>query len=224
MSKNTLVSVSIRTAIAMILFSLAFTGLMAGVYQVTKPSIDKSAEEEKMKLIDEVLPRAQYDNELLKDQIDIGTPPELGLNDVGHAYRARKAGQPVAVVLEAVAPDGYSGNVGLLVAITADGRVAAVRVTEHHETPGLGDYIDIKKDKNKAKPWISQFDGQGFAQIPLAEWKVKKDGGRYEAHTGATISARAVTNAVGRAVTYFNANKEKLFAPAPVVKPNGAAK
>lgn len=219
MSERTTLGVTVRTSFMMIVFALAFTGLMAGVYQLTKASIDKSTEEEKMKLIDEVLPRALYDNELLKDQLDIGTPAELGLSDAGHAYRARKAGQPVAVILEAVAPDGYSGNIGLLIAIGADGKVAAVRVTEHKETPGLGDYIDLKKDKNKTKPWITQFNGQGFDQIPQAEWKVKKDGGRFEAHTGATISARAVTGAVGRALAYFNANKDKLFAaPAQAAK------
>ena len=159
-----------------------------------------------------MLPRTEYDNELLKDFVEVGTPPELGLKETGKAYRARKDGQPVAAVLEAVAPDGYAGDISLLVALSQDGRVLAVRVTEQKETPGLGDYVDIHKDKKKASPWITQFNGQGFAQVPQAEWKVKKDGGRFAYHTGATISARAVTNAVGRTIQYFEANKDKLFA------------
>ena len=212
MTQATAFSMSLRTSVMMVVFTLGFTGVMASIYQATKEPIAASAELEKMKLIDEVLPRGDYDNELLKDYVDIGRPPELGLADPGRAYRARKAGQPVAVLLEAVAPDGYSGNVGLILAIRQDGRVIAVRVTEHKETPGLGDYIDIHKDKKNDNPWVSQFNEKGFAQIPQAEWKVKKDGGRFAYHTGATISARAVTNAVGRAEKYFEANKDKLFA------------
>jgi len=211
MSRTTALSMSLRNALMMVIFTLAFTGLMASVYQATKEPIAASAEEEKMKLIGEVLPRGDYDNDLLKDYLDIGTPPELGLKDAGRVYRARKQGEPVAVLLEAVAPDGYSGNVGLILAVRRDGRVIAVRVTEQRETPGLGDYVDIHKDKKKDSPWITQFNEIGFAQVSQADWKLKKDGGRFAYHTGATISARAVTNATRRAVQFFEANKEKLF-------------
>ena len=117
-----------------------------------------------------------------------------------------------ALVLEAVAPDGYSGRIDLLLAVKADGQLAAVRVTGQHETPGLGDYIDPKKDKNKAQPWIRQFDDIGFAQVRREEWRVKKDGGRFDARAGATISARAVTNAVGRALQFANENRARLYA------------
>lgn len=208
----TALHMSVRTALMMIAFTLGFTGMMASVYKLTKTTIEASAEEEKMKLVGEVLPKGDYDNELLKDFVEIGLPPELGLKDAGRAYRARKAGKPVAVLLEAIAPDGYSGDVSLILTIHADGKIGAVRVTEHKETPGLGDYVDIRKDKNKAKPWISQFESLGFAQVAQAEWKVKKDGGRFIYRTGATISARAVTNAIGRALNYFEAHKDQLFA------------
>ncbi|MDD5296411.1 MAG: electron transport complex subunit RsxG [Rhodocyclaceae bacterium] len=212
MSQSTALGMSLRNSVAMVIFTLAFTGLMASVYQATKEPIAASAEEEKMKLIGEVLPRGDYDNELLKDFVDIGTPPDLGLREAGRAYRARKEGQPSAVLLEAVAPDGYAGDISLLLAIRLDGRIIAVRVTEQKETPGLGDYVDIHKDKKKDNPWIAQFNDIGFSQVSQADWKVKKDGGRFAYHTGATISARAVTNAVSRAQVYFQANKDRLFA------------
>ena len=207
----TALHMSVRTALMMIAFTLGFTGMMAAVYKITKTTIEASAEEEKMKLVGEVLPKGDYDNDLLKDFVDIGLPPELGLKDAGRVYRARKAGQPVAVLLEAIAPDGYSGDVSLILAVRADGRIGAVRVTDHKETPGLGDYVDIRKDKNKAKPWITQFESLGFAQVAQSEWKVKKDGGKFIYRTGATISARAVTNAIGRALNYFEAHKDQLF-------------
>lgn len=212
MSRATALSMSLRNALMMVIFTVVFTGLMASVYQATKAPIAASAREEKMKLIGEVLPKGDYDNDLLKDFVEIGMPPELELREAGKVYRARKQGQPVAVLLEAVAHDGYAGDIGLILAIRQDGRIVAVRVTEQKETPGLGDYIDIRKDKNKAQPWIAQFNELGFNQVAQAEWKVKKDGGRFAYHTGATISARAVTNATRRAVQFFEANKDKLFA------------
>jgi electron transport complex protein RnfG len=107
-----------------------------------------------MKLISEVLPRELYDNDLLKDALQL--PPSVGLgnDEASTAYRASKAGKSTALVFEAVAADGYSGKIRLLLAVAADGSLLGVRVTQHRETPGLGDYIDPRKDKNKERPWI----------------------------------------------------------------------
>lgn len=204
--------ISFSSAVMLVLFTLVFTGLMAATYQATKPLLDASAQAEKLKLINEVLPPASYDNDLLADCINLPPIKELGLDEGSKLYRARKAGQPVAVVLEAVAPDGYSGRVSLVLALTADARLSAVRVTGHKETPGLGDYIDPKKDKNKTNPWIAQFNDQAYELVHEGRWKVKKDGGQFAYRTGATISARAVTNASGKAVAWAAERREKLFA------------
>jgi electron transport complex protein RnfG len=203
--------ISVSSATVLLLFTLVFTGLMAATYSATKPILDASAEAEKLKLINEVLPPTAYDNDLLADGIDLPPLRELGLEEPSKLYRARKQGQPVALVVEAAAPDGYSGRISLVLAMWADGRLAATRVTANKETPGLGDYIDPKKDKNKAAPWIGQFDGQGYDLALGGLWKVKKDGGKFSYRTGATISARAVTNASGKAVIWAAEHREKLF-------------
>ena len=78
----------------------------------------------------------------------------------------------------------------------ADGSLSGVRVTGHRETPGLGDYIDPKKDKNKARPWITQFTDMSLATVVDKDWKVKKDGGRIDHYAGATVTPRAVSKAV----------------------------
>ena len=215
MNEPTAVRVSLRTAAILTTFTEVFTALMAVTYQATKPAIEASAEEEKMKLVGEVLPADLYDNTLLGDYISVAPRAELGLeaqDDPVRLFRARKAGAPAALVFEAVAPDGYSGRIRLILAVGADNRLVGVRVVSHKETPGLGDYIDPKKDRNKAAPWIRQFDGNGFAQVPADEWRVKKDGGRFDARAGATISARAVTHAVRRALQFAIANRDKLYA------------
>ncbi len=170
----TAVGMAVRTAVILFVFVIVFTGLLAGAYLWTKPALEASAAEEKMKLIDEVLPRTAYDNELLKDTVALPASPLLGSEEETVAYRARKGGQPVALVLEAVAPDGYAGKIRLVLAVNLDGSIAGVRVTQHKETPGLGDYIEPKKDKNKERPWITQFNGLSYAARPTRNGRSRR--------------------------------------------------
>lgn len=217
MSEPNALGLSARTGSVMVAFTIVFTALMAFTYGATKNQIEASATEEKMKLISEVLPPASYDNLLLDDYVELGPTPELGLAEGGRVYRARRAGQPAALLLEAAAPDGYSGRIDLIVAVRADGGVSGVRAVTHRETPGLGDYIDPRKDKDKKAPWITQFTGVDAGRLPML--KVRKDGGEIAYHTGATISARAVTNAVARAARYAADNQNRLFAAASGSRP-----
>ncbi|SDH38464.1 electron transport complex subunit RsxG [Propionivibrio dicarboxylicus] len=197
---------AIRTAVILLVFVTLFTGLLSAAYLWTRPALAAAAREEQMRLIDEVLPRSRYDNALLEDSIVL----DNGLT----AYRARKDGKAVALVVEAVAPDGYAGKIRLLLAVAPGGTLFGVRVTEHKETPGLGDYIEPKKDKNKTHPWITQFDGTNPAEIDAQEWRVKKDGGRFDSMAGATVTPRAVIKAVRKAVLEVVAHRDDLFAAA----------
>ena len=202
---------AVRTAVILFAFVVVFTALLAAAYTFTLPAIEAAAAEEKMKLIDEVLPRSAYDNDLLKDTLTLGPTPELGLEAASTAYRARRGAQTVALVFEAIAPDGYAGKIRLLIALAPDGTLHGVRVVQHKETPGLGDYIEPKKDKNKARPWITQFDGLQPASSEAHDWQVKKDGGRFDAVAGATVTPRAVVKAVRKAALYVEAHRATLF-------------
>lgn len=207
-------TMAVRTAVILFLFVIVFTGFLAGAYLWTKPAIEASAMEEKMRLVNDVLPKSEYDNQLLSDTLVLPPTPALGLDEPTTVYRARRAGQPAALVLEAVAPDGYAGKIRLIVALRADGGIAGVRVTQHKETPGLGDYVEPKKDKNKSRPWITQFENLSRATMPDQEWKVKKDGGRFDYYAGATVTPRAVVKAVHKAVKFADENRDRLFAQA----------
>ena len=208
----TAAKMAVRTAVILFLFVVTFTGLLSGAYLWTLPTIEAAASEEKMKLINEVLPAENYDNDLLKDALQIAATPALGQDGASTAYVARKGGRTSAVVLEAIAPDGYAGKIRLLIALDADGALLGVRVTQHKETPGLGDYIEPKKDKNKERPWITQFNDLKPAATEDREWKVKKDGGRFDSVAGATVTPRAVIKAVRKAAVYVAENRETLFA------------
>ncbi|MDF5751005.1 electron transport complex subunit RsxG, partial [Klebsiella quasipneumoniae] len=97
-------------------------------------------------------------------------------------------------VMEATATDGYSGAIQLLVAADFRGTVLGTRVTEHHETPGLGDKIELR-----LSDWITHFAGKVIPGQGDSHWAVKKDGGDFDQFTGATITPRAVVNAVNPA-------------------------
>ena len=202
---------AVQTAAILFIFVIIFTALLSAVYQWTRPAIEASALAEKMKLLNEVLPASDYDNDLLLDTLQLPPTPELGLKESTVLYRARKAGQPSALVFEAAAPDGYAGRIRLLIAVRADGSVAGVRVTQHKETPGLGDYIEPKKDKNKEKPWIHQFAGLSVSTTPAKEWRVRKDGGKIDYYAGATVSPRAVAKAIHKAVLWSETRSAQLF-------------
>ena len=210
--ESSVLRISARTAAIMLAFTLVFTALMAGTYKATAPLVAASALAEKLRLIGEVLPPSLHDNDLLADGITLPPQAALGLDEETRLWRARRGGAPTALVLEAAAPDGYSGRISLILAVDANGRLLAQRVTAHKETPGLGDYIDPKKDRNKARPWITQFSNLGFDSVPRDKWRVKKDGGRFDQMSGATISARAVTNASGRALAWTAEHRSRLFA------------
>ncbi|MCL2644402.1 MAG: RnfABCDGE type electron transport complex subunit G [Betaproteobacteria bacterium] len=195
------------SAFGLFVFTLFFTSIMAFTYEMTRDRIHAAKEQEQMRLIGEVLPNLQYDNALLADVIEIegGTK-----NRIGKVWRARNGDAPVALVFETFALDGYGGRIDLVVSLNNEGRIGGVRVVSHRETPGLGDYIDPTKDRKKDKPWISQFVGTD-ATMPAARWEVKKDGGNFDYPAGATVSARAVTRAVGNAVAWVDARREELF-------------
>jgi electron transport complex protein RnfG len=208
---------TLKMAGVLLAYTLVFTGLLALAEKWSRPAIEASQAAEKMKFINEVLPAQSHphDNDLMADTLLLPPTPELGLNAPSRVYRARKDGQPVALVLEAVAPDGYADEIRLILGITYQGTITGVRVIAHKETPGLGDYIDLKKDKDKKYPWILQFNGLNYPGVPDGEWQVRKDKGRFYYRTGATISPRAVIHAVHRAAQFAVAQRERLFHVTP---------
>ena len=101
--------------------------------------------------------------------------------------------------------EGYSGTIQLLIALNQDQRIVGLRAIDHKETPGLGDKIDTRKTD-----WILSFNGLSYEDLSPNDWAVDKDGGRFDSFTGATITPRAVVNALRDTLSYFNANPELL--------------
>lgn len=203
---ETIIKHASKTALTLIAFALVFTALLAYIFNVTKAPIEKSEAEARMALFNQVVSPELHDNDMLKEAITIAPNELLGNTQPSVANLARIDHAPSAVILEAIAHDGYSGDIKLLIAIKYDGTIAGVRVLTHKETPGLGDYIDILKGN-----WIKLFDGESLSKTSEPQWKVKKDGGQFDYMAGATITPRAVVKAVHKALKYFEANKQLLF-------------
>ena len=196
-----------KTALTLIAFALVFTALLVYVFNLTKTPIELAEAKARLSLFSQIVPPAMHDNDLLKDAITLAPNPLLGNTQPTIANRASLNNAPAAIILEAIAHDGYSGDIKLLIAIKYDGSISGVRVLTHKETPGLGDYIDILKGN-----WIKLFDGESLTKTSDRNWNVKKDGGQFDYMAGATITPRAIVKAVNKALQYFEANKQTLFA------------
>ncbi|MDY4281691.1 MAG: electron transport complex subunit RsxG [[Pasteurella] mairii] len=177
--------------------ALACTVLSTGVYFLTKDKIDEAVAKQQQALLSEVIPAQYHDNDLLQSCYDL-EKSALKNPSIGKICVAEKDGKISAYAYETVAPDGYSGNIRLLVGLTPQGDVLGVRVLEHAETPGLGDKIELR-----ISDWILSLSNQKISQENLPDWAVKKDGGKFDQFAGATITPRAVVNQVKRSALFL---------------------
>jgi electron transport complex protein RnfG len=189
-------------------FALVGTALVVLTEQQSRERIAQNEREFLLDTFDLLVDPACYDNDPLADAIEVNAPDALGGAQPATVYRATHDGQAAAVVLTATAADGYSGAIRMLVGIDAGGTLTGVRVLSHRETPGLGDAIEASRSD-----WILGFSGRSLHDPTPGRWSVKKDGGEFDQFTGATITPRAVVEAIARALVYFERNREQLFAP-----------
>ena len=180
--------ITTRYALILGIIALLCTAVSTGVYLLTKSRIDAVTAEQQRQLLLEIVPQAHFDNDLLASCKVVKIPEAPFLNKI---YIAKKGSDLTAYAIQATAPDGYSGNIVLLMGIQPDGTVLGVRTLAHKETPGLGDKIETR-----ISDWIYSFTNRKFSLENEDEWRVKKDGGQFDQFTGATITPRAVVNNV----------------------------
>jgi electron transport complex protein RnfG len=200
----------LRAAGLLGLCALLSAALLAGTHALTRDRIAAEQLAAQRAALSIVLPAASYDNDPLNDRIAVHASAWLGADDAMTVWRARRGGAPAGLILDAVAPDGYAGPIRLLIGIDADGRVAGVRIVEHRETPGLGDWIEKTRSD-----WIDSFTGRSLDDPARDRWKVQRDGGEFDQFAGATVTPRAVVQAVRRALDYVARHGDELYAAAP---------
>ncbi len=179
--------------------TLASALLVIGDLRTRDVIAERFAEDLKASL-SQVIPAGTHHNDLTADTI--------ALEDGRTVYRAIDAHGVSAVAFESSA-EGYAGPIICLLGIDRNGELLGVRVLKHTETPGLGDKIEIARDD-----WILSFDGRSLINLEEKAWAVKKDGGAFDQFTGATITPRAVVQAVHQGLLTFEQHRgEWLQAP-----------
>lgn len=196
-----------RNGLLLAVFGFATTLGIALTYEGTKNAIAEQERIAQARALLEIMPADSHANDMLESSFALADVEQLGLRDAQPGYRALNEQQDViAVLLPVLARDGYSGDIAMLIGIMSDGSIAGVRVLNHHETPGLGDKVELKKSD-----WILGFDGKSLDNPSVTKWKVDKDGGEFDAFTGATVTPRAVIGAIKRALQYFDTHRAELL-------------
>lgn len=198
-----------KNALTLAIFALVCTALVALTHRLTQGTIIEQEQAQLLRVLDELLPESNHDEPLFDHCVMLTSQQFLGSTDALPVFTAVKNGQPQGYAIEAIAPDGYSGDIKLIVGVKIDGTLNGVRVLTHNETPGLGDKIELKRS-----PWILSFNGKSMSDEKDARWAVRNDGGQFDAFTGATITPRAVVKAV-RKVLLLVQQQPQLLTQAP---------
>ncbi len=199
-----------KNSLGLAIFAIITAGAIALTQVLTKDKIAFNKAQAQARALYEIVPKNQIDNDLLADTYTITNASIVGYDTPITIYLARKDGHVTTVLMPVVAPDGYSGRIDLLVGVNADSSVAGVRVLAHQETPGLGDKVELKKSN-----WVLSFNQQKLSDHNDPTWAVKKDGGRFDQFTGATITPRAIVNATRRAVLLFEEHRAAMLRQKP---------
>ncbi|MEW8026510.1 MAG: electron transport complex subunit RsxG [Candidatus Thiodiazotropha sp.] len=205
-----LIAAAILTA-----FAVLGTSLVTLTHALTKERIELNEREALLRSLHALVPSESIDNDMISDVITVSAKDQLGWDETT-VYRGRKQQQPVAVVLNTVVPNGYSGPIKLLVAIRYDGTLGGVRVISHKETPGLGDKAEVSRSD-----WIYGFNGKSLRNPPMEKWGVKRDGGIFDQFTGATVTPRAIVRAVKKTLLYVRDHKDALYDRSPTIEQEG---
>jgi len=189
-------------------FALLASVLLGVTNCSTEDTIQQRLNEDLIKSLEEVVPAALHDNDMLKDTLTVPSADfNIGAKETT-VYLAKKAGKINAVCFKFIAPDGYSGAINMIMGVDRDGNILGVRVLSHRETPGLGDKIEVAKSD-----WILNFVGRSLDNLMPAQWAVKKDGGVFDQFAGATITPRKSVQAINRGLQLFKAHQAQLINP-----------
>ena len=198
----------IRLLLALTLIAAIAGLILSQVETATREPIKEQRRLQMLKALSAVLP--EYTNSPDTDIVTL----ENGIDKKDRPiqvvfYRGRKAEQLVGTAFKVVAPDGYSGNIFIMVGVKPDGQIIGIEILTHAETPGLGSKITDALFKD-------QFKGKNLDNV---DWRVKKDGGEFDQITGATISPRAIVGAVKKGLEFYREHKVEILAPQVILAP-----
>lgn len=187
----------LRLTLTLTVICVVAGGLLASVDRLTRDPIAAALRAEKSAALATVLP--ECDNTPDTDTVVVSAD-----NVDWTFYIARRAGETVGAAYVTSSSAGYGGNISLMVGLTATGTVHAIAILEQKETPGLGAKISEPDFRD-------QFKGRSIADT---NWAVKKDQGDIDQITAATISSRAVVQAIKTGLDVYRTHEEVIRVPA----------
>ena len=180
----------IKPALSLFIIAAAITALLGMVHNLTLEPVENQRKRAQEKTMKEVMAAAAGFREL---------PPEKSGNAGGSIVRifeGLNGNETIGYVVE-LAPSGYSGIISMMVGISGtENKITGMRVMKHTETPGLGS-LAVKES------FYRKFDNKDL--VPLTVSRVSSGSNEIESITSATITTRAITNAVNEAIEWYNA-------------------
>lgn len=203
----------VRSGVTLAVIAAICAALVAATYQLTREPIAANEQAMLEKSLSPALADVMFDGNVTESKLVLRAPHGLPGSDDAIIYRVYRGTTPVAALFAVTARNGYAGPIRVLVGVRYDGTVSGVRILEHRETPGLGDRIVSSRSD-----WVYQFNGHALGTPPVEDWALKTDGGEFDQLTGASVTPRAVIQAIRETLIYFEANRDDLFAT-PATEP-----
>lgn len=183
-----------------ILFAITLiAGLLLGfVYELTKEPIRQQEEKAVQEACQAVFADAEHFEELDAYTPSADTAQKLADTGItiGTVYEAQDAsGTQLGYVIQTTTSEGYGGNIVLYVGIRLDGTVNDISILSISETPGLG--------MKAGDVLVPQFHNKNVKSFAYTKTGSTSDS-EIDAISGATITTKAVTNAVNGSLLTFS--------------------
>lgn len=174
----------VKLGAILLAFGVISALLLGLTYQVTLDPITKSRALEDQQNQTMVYPAADTFEKLDQATIDAVKATSPGIIDIAEA----KAGSETLGYVVKSGTNGFGGAMEVMVGVDKDGKVTGIRLGNNAETPGLGD--------NAKKPeFYEQFPGKDLL-AGIGVNKAEPGANEIQAMTGATVTSRAVVDAV----------------------------
>lgn len=207
-----LISIALIAAVAL--------AILVGTHALLRERITANQRDAALLPLLDVFPSAQRAQITLQIAGSLDDADSLGLREKTPFYRALNGDKLIGWLLPAMARHGYNGDISLMTAINTEGEIIGVQVLSHRETTGLGDRVDRAKSN-----WLDHFNNHSLRNPSEGAWYVTQDNGRFDAMTGATVTSRAMTQAIRGTLIYFQEHRTDFLAngDAPITAPTPAS-
>lgn len=148
----------------------------------------------------------QYDNDVFTDTRELDVP--LSLNSKGKlsVYFARSNNEVQALAVLPVETKGYSGTISMVVGLDREGAITGVKVLDHTETAGFG--ANAHQDNSD---WLTQFMYATLLDTNETDWAIRKEGGKFDQLSGATITSRSIIKSMNELLVYYAENRNTII-------------